>query len=173
MGYLVLITILIREIGDDEPEPLNAMAILAGIISIGAAGTSANPAAAGVLGGMAGIASIIGEAYKDESNVPDLAATQAGLESGLDLVCKSTKDRIMNVLEAVMGVPGFSEADIPWEMTKKNGEDTGYVHANSYLFGNGQWLLDHPTDGLSNTFDDLELHMVRFKLLRDTQTPSR
>lgn len=109
---------------------------------------------------MSGFASIAGELFQSESNIPDLLESEASLQAGLDQVCTSTKDGIMKVLRAVMGVPGSSEADIPWAMKMKDGEDTGYVHAISYLFGNGQWLLDHPTDGLTDIFDEFENHMV-------------
>ena len=90
---------------DEESEKLNVMAILAGALSIGAAAAAGNPAAAGVLGGLGGIASIIGEAAKDESTIPDMALTESGLWQMLDQTCDVAKDRIMNALEAVMGNP--------------------------------------------------------------------
>ena len=121
---------------------------------------AANPAVGGGLGALSGFATIMGEIPTDEAEMPDLAATEAGLQAGINDVCESMRGSIMNTLKAVMGVPGSSEADIPWEMKMKDGEDTGYVHAISYLFGNGQWLLDHPTDGLEEVFSDLEIHMV-------------
>lgn len=56
------------------------------------------------------------------------------------------------------GVPGSAELDIPAEMTVDEGK--GYEHRIAYLFGNGQWLLDHPTAGMANDFGIVELQMV-------------
>lgn len=149
--------------GPEKPDAPNAFAIASGIFGIGSALSGANPPAAGALSAFSGIAGILGELIKDPDNTPSLASSEGELAVLIDNVCHGTKDRIIKALEAVMGVPGSSEIDIPQEMKAVYDETNGsrYVHAISYLFGNGQWLLDHPTDGLSDVFDNAELRMVR------------
>lgn len=149
--------------GPEKPDAPNAWAIASGVFGIGSALSGSNPAAAGTLSAFSGIAGIFGEVMKEPDNTPSLASSEGELAVLIDDVCHRTKDRIIKALEAVMGVPGSSEADIPQEMKAVYDETNGsrYVHAISYLFGNGQWLLDHPTDGLSDVFDNAELRMVR------------
>lgn len=39
-------------------------------------------------------------------------------------------------------------------------EGRGYNHRIAYLFGDGQWLLDHPTAGMADDFSVVELQIV-------------
>lgn len=88
---------------DEEPEKLDALSILAGALSVGAGTSGNNPAAAGTLGAMGGIVSIISAATEEESQIPDAALTESGLWQTLDRTCDVAKSRIMKALEAVMG----------------------------------------------------------------------
>lgn len=88
---------------DEEPEKINALSILAGALGVGAATSGNNPAAAGTLGALGGIVSIIDAASKEDSQMPDEALTESGLWRTLDRTCDVAKARITGALEAVMG----------------------------------------------------------------------
>lgn len=144
----------------EEPESINVMAVLGGALSFGAGVGGNNPASASILGAMSGITAIIGEASKDQSQIPNDEMTEDGLWAMLQGTCTGAKERILNSLQAVTGAPGSSEADIPQEMKVQYAEDPKYVHAISYLFGDGQWLVDQPTEGLVENFDEVEAQLV-------------
>ena len=127
---------------------------MSGALAFGAAIGGSNPASVAILGAFSGITAIINE--KDQDGESDVDLSEIGLSNMLSDTCDGAKGRIEDILQAVTGYPGSSEADIPHEMKMQNGEGKGYEHAISYLFGDGQWLVDHPTEGLAENFDKVK-----------------
>lgn len=139
----------------EEDESPNYAALLSGALSIGAAASDANPTMGGALGALSGLAGIVGELNGKDEAGDDSEDLALRMVRG---TCQAAKASISKIVDAVVGVPGSSEVDIPFDM--KATTTAKYEHAIAYLFENGQWLSDHPTWAIRQNFDEVKLRMV-------------
>jgi len=139
---------LVQLFGKDVPtaKALNLAAIFSGALAIASGATAPIAPVSGFLGANSGIATILAETVENEpKTLPELQTEAAAIiKEVIQGYINVAKNRANTIMDAIFG-KGPNEMEIPKEMKFNLGENTdGWVHAITYVLGDGQWLSKDP-----------------------------
>ncbi|KAF2106010.1 hypothetical protein BDV96DRAFT_655150 [Lophiotrema nucula] len=157
MGNLTLhIPVLAHEWGADA-QPLNIFAMLGAAFGMASAATAAKPEISGLLGAMSAFSGFVASSLlRPDGGASRLGDVEANLAQMVLDACGSWRDQVNKISNAIYGAPNANPSDIP-STRQRPTQDVS--HPSILVMGDGQWLLDHPTEHLASDFSAVEKQM--------------
>lgn len=159
---------LVKQFGKDVPKykDLNIGTLFAAALGVASGATAAFAPVSGALGAASGIASIAGQVFKETpKSLPEIQDdTAVVLKEIIQGYVEAAKGEVNMIMDSMFG-KGPGEDVIPKQMKFNGGENTdGWVHAITYVLGDGQWLSNDPVKemggGLDKMFEETRRRLV-------------
>lgn len=148
---------IVKDFVKDEPDDgVDVWSMISGSLSMAAGVSSSNPFASASFGFLSGLSTTMG-GMPDGSNPSDNDYA-AKLSDWIGDAFDAAIERLDEITGALFGKEGYDQSLIPAEM-KTQSFDNPVVNA----FGDGQWLLPHPTSGTPEIMERMYRYMVSFQ----------
>jgi hypothetical protein len=156
---------------DFKKESLDIGAIVGATLGFASAVTAPVAPASGAFGAASAFVGVVTSVTGKQEPVEIGKDTEYKLTQSVSAMIKNSREDVEKIRKAMFGLKDSNEQDIPQGMKWNNGGGAGkeWVHAITWVLGDGQWLLDRPAQDLTPKFAEMKLKLkqsVAFQLLR-------